>query len=252
MVHQHIVADIVFVLRLILEIGAGIFFHHAVLKIDLQILVIQTVQIYLSDMQLSVRSLKHRRCKHLAHRNIHVRHTVLKCGLPFGIPKLPDVDIQVGLIGSFSGDVHAVRLIEHVDHLLLHVAVEHVIQRIDLHRLRENILKAGADRRKRVGNDRKTALLPLDVLVRDLSALAHLIHTELLLFFTVTECLFFCLRRKRFFSEHLNHRRTRHAVRMYFFFLKCVFPRLESALHVRLVKIVRAILPVIVVILLVG
>ena len=50
----------------------------------------------------------------------------------------------------------------------------------------------------------KTALLPLDVLVRDLSALAHLIHTELLLFFTVTECLFFCLRRKRFFSEHLD------------------------------------------------
>ena len=93
MVHQHIVADIVFVLRLILEIGAGVFFHHAVLKIDLQILVIQTVQIYLSDMQLSVRSLKHRRCKHLAHRNIHVRHTILKCGLPFGIPKFPDVDI---------------------------------------------------------------------------------------------------------------------------------------------------------------
>ena len=148
--------------------------------------------------------------------------------------------------------MHTVRLIEHVDHLLLHVAVEHVIQRIDLHRLRENLLKAGADRRKRVGNDRKTALLPLDVLVRDLSALAHLIHTELMLFFTVTECLFFRLRRKRFFSEYLNYRRTRHTVRMYFFFFKCIFPRLKSALHVRLVKIVRTILPVIVVILLVG
>ena len=49
MVHQHIVADIVFVLRLILEIGAGVFFHHAVLEIDLQILVIQTIQIYLSE-----------------------------------------------------------------------------------------------------------------------------------------------------------------------------------------------------------
>ena len=93
MVHQHIVADIVFVLRLILEIGAGVFFHHAVLEIDLQILIIQTIQIYLSDMQFSVRPLKHRRRKHLTHRNIHVRHTVLKCSLSFGILKLPDVDI---------------------------------------------------------------------------------------------------------------------------------------------------------------
>lgn len=76
MVHQHIVPDILFILRSIRKIGAGIIRDHAVLKVNLQILIVQLTQINLADEQLSFRSLKHRRRKDLPHPEyLHPPHS---------------------------------------------------------------------------------------------------------------------------------------------------------------------------------
>ena len=77
--------------------------------------------------------------------------------------------------------MYPVRLIQHIDELLLNLLVQLVIQGINLHGLGKNLLKPGTDCRNRVGNNRKAALLSLQILVAHLPHRTHLMHAELLL-----------------------------------------------------------------------
>ena len=90
--------------------------------------------------------------------------------------------IQIRAVSVTAFDVHTVRRIQHINDLLLHIAVKHIIKRIDMHRFRKDFFVFFSDGRNRVSNNRKTAFLPVNVMIDQLALLAALIHIDFPLF----------------------------------------------------------------------
>ena len=77
-VAQYIFLDICLVFLLVLKILTSVRRGHAILEINLQIMVFQLIQKHTADMKFSVCPLKHRRGEHFANRNIDIGDTVFK------------------------------------------------------------------------------------------------------------------------------------------------------------------------------
>ena len=116
--------------------------------------------------------------------------------------------IQIRAVSVTAFDVHTVRRIQHINDLLLHIAVKHIIKRIDMHRFRKDFFVFFSDGRNRVSNNRKTAFLPVNVMIDQLALLAALIHIDFPLFVGIGNALLFLLRRKRLCPENFDHCRS--------------------------------------------
>ena len=75
---QDMILDIRLVLQISREIRAPVVCDHTVGKCKFQISVLQIMEIDLAHVKRSIGSLQHRRGKYFSHRNIDIRHTVLK------------------------------------------------------------------------------------------------------------------------------------------------------------------------------
>ena len=205
---QNIVLYILAVFILRIKICTGISCNSSVFKIQFQILEKEFPQIDLCDVQLSFCFLQYRRCEHFPDRNIDICHTVFKCGLFGRIGKRMNLYIQIRAVSVTAFDVHTVRRIQHINDLLLHIAVKHIIKRIDMHRFRKDFFVFFSDGRNRVSNNRKTAFLPVNVMIDQLALLAALIHIDFPLFVGIGNALLFLLRRKRLCPENFDHCRS--------------------------------------------
>ena len=78
MIVQNIFPDIGFILLFFLKVCTSIICDHSILKFDLQIFILHSMQIYFTDKQCSVCSFQCRRGEHFPCRNIDIRTTVFK------------------------------------------------------------------------------------------------------------------------------------------------------------------------------
>ena len=120
-------------------------------------------------MQKSVRPLKGRRCKHLSHGDIDIRHAVLEDRLPGRILRCLQPDRQIGPVLPASQHTDTTGRIQHIDDARLHIAVGHIIQCIDVDNGMEDLIKGGirfpalialCDLRDGEGDDGKAPLPP--------------------------------------------------------------------------------------------
>ena len=77
-----------------------------------------------------------------------------------------------------------------------------------MHRFRKDFFVFFSDGRNRVSNNRKTAFLPVNVMIDQLALLAALIHIDFPLFVGIGNALLFLLRRKRLCPENFDHCRS--------------------------------------------
>ena len=123
------------------------------------------------------------------------------------------------------------RIPYHIDDLLLHPLILRIIQSVDLNCLRKNLLELLTNLRNRVRDNGKTAFLPYDVFIYQLTVTAALIYTQFLLFFIIGQPLFLRLRREGFLAKHLDNRRTGIASRHSLALFKSSSSRFQPAFH---------------------
>ena len=233
----------------LLEIVADRRNHTPVLKLHQEIPVLDIADIDRPDIQDPIRSGKLRGSKHLAERNIHIRHAVLKLRLLLRIRKSSKLYLHVRPVLSLSDNLHILRGVEHIDDLLLHIPVQLIIQRVDPDRLLKDLRELLSDRRYRECDDRKTRLVTRDILVHDRHGKIPVFQIKILLFLRKRPRLRLVHRLKSRLTERLDDRRSRIDSRV---LLILFIRRLQNAdlpVTERLVHIDCAVIPVIIVVL---
>ena len=109
--------------------------------------------------------------KDFSNRNIYIRHAVFKIRLFRRLSKRVKLYGQIGAVAAASANVDVRCLIQFIDHDLLDVAVQLIVQCIDADRLLENRLKLRSDLRKRECNDCETRLRSRNIRVHNLHRL---------------------------------------------------------------------------------
>ena len=122
-------------------------------------------------MQFSVCSRQFRGGKDFSNRNVYIRHAVFEIRLFRRLSKRVKLYGQIGAVAAASADVDLRCLIQFVDHDLLDVAVQLIVQRIDADRLLKNRLKLRSDLRKRECNDCEARLRSRNIRVHNLHRL---------------------------------------------------------------------------------
>ena len=241
MTHQDIVTDICLVLCFICKVSTIITLNHTVLKHNLQIKILQTVQEYFRYMQCSVCSCQNRRRKHFTNRNIDICHTVLKNGLFVRIGQRMKGYGQIGTIAATTGNVYFCTTVQYINDTLLHLLILCIIQCIDHNGFCKNFLKLITDLRNRIRNDGKAALLSFDIFVCDLTGHGCIVNHQFLLAVMIMNRRLFFLRRKRFLTEHFQHSRSAMFCCLNLMLLKYGAQYFQTTLHKCFVKIERFI-----------
>ena len=104
--------------------------------------------------------------------------------------------------------MNAIRCIQYVNDLLLHITILYIVKRVDAHRLRKDFTVAVSDRRNRIRDNRKAALLTVNIFIDQLTDLTSLIHRQLLLTICVLHILRLLLRCERLRAKDINNRRS--------------------------------------------
>ena len=241
MMEQHVILQKLFVFLFVCEVFAVIAADAAILKMQLQIVILHPIQIYLRHMQHALCSGKLRRCEHLSHRNIHVCHTVFKIRLLCRIGERMEHYLHISTIFISAFDPYPFRLVQRVDDTLLNRLVRLIIQRIYLQYLIENRFKILSYLRYGERNDRKASLFRIDIFVRHRSRLALIFHRKLLLLFGKLQSLRLVFRLKGLFSKRFYHRRSRMKSRLVLILFPCRLPAFQHPGHIFFVKIQRLI-----------
>ena len=134
--------------------------------------------------------------------------------------------------------MHLFTGIQHINYFLLHILIELIIQSIQLHSFLKNFTELLSDGRKRVCNNGKAPLIPVNIFVGNLSRLISIIDIQLLLFFIITGIRLFILRLKRLLSKNLNYRRTGMDICQFLLLFKGIPQHFQSPLHKSLIQIV--------------
>ena len=148
---------------------------------------------------------------------------------------------QIRAIAPFADNPNLLCLIQYIDDVLLHLAVLHVVQRIDLHRFAEDFFKIRADQRNRICYDRKAALIPRNIRIRHLPQPVRLVYGQLILILAVHRRLRFHHRFKGGIPKYFNYGRTRMALRLLLIFQKCLFHRLKTPFHICFIQVKRSV-----------
>ena len=116
-------------------------------------------------MEYPFRPFQDRGGKHLAHRNIHVRHAIFKDGLLLRVLQRMKPYKEIRPVPISSKDMDVRPLIQRVDQSLLHLLIQPCVQGIDADDLPEDLRVALPYLWHRVGHDGKASLISRNVLV---------------------------------------------------------------------------------------
>ena len=185
MAFQYIVFNISAPLFRIIKISAAVVRDLSVLKCQLQIRILQSFQIYTAHMENARCSLKYRRGKHLAHRNIYIRHTVFENCFFLIVIEMIQFHFEICPILSPAFHMNIFPLVKCIDHCLLYFLVELCIQCIDADHFIKDFRIFLSDLRHRIRHDGKAAFFPFDIFICQLPGPAVAADRQLLLFFIV-------------------------------------------------------------------
>ena len=158
-------------------------------------------------MEMAVSAFQRRGSKHLPYRDVYVCHAVFKGCFPAPVFQRVQGNRQVCGIFPFSGNADRNAPVQHVNDVLLDVLVQFIIQGIYLYGFSKNFLECRADFRYGVGDNRKTALLPLNILVCHLRSHVGIINVQFLLFFIILAGIRVGLGRKALLPKSFHYRR---------------------------------------------
>ena len=85
MMEQNVILNVFLIFFLCLKVSAGVGRNLAVLKFQLQVNKLQSLQIYLGYMKQSVCASKNRRGEHFSYRNVYICHAVFEIAFLFRV-----------------------------------------------------------------------------------------------------------------------------------------------------------------------
>ena len=209
MVKEYIRFQELLIFGFIVEVLTAVGSDFSIFKTDFQIHIFQFIQIDLAHMKRTVGAGQLRRGKHLAHRDIHIGHTVLEDGLLRRILRLPQLHIHLRPVRPRALHIDVLALVQGVDELLLDALIQVIIQVVDLHNFPENLFVIVANLRNGPGNNCKAALVAGDVAVHQLTCLTVVRHHDLLLLCIQMQGRRTALGHKRMLAKNLHDCRPR-------------------------------------------
>ena len=234
------------------KIVAGRRNHTSVLKLHRQIFKLNPPDIYTAHIQNSIGPAKPWRREYLSHGNVHIGNTVFKFGLGRRIRKLHKIYPHIGAVTALPQNLHVLCLIQRVNKSLLDFLVLFIIQSINLNGLLKNLLKIRTNVRNWKGDNCKAGFIAGNILVCHRHGHIFIFQIQLLLFFGKGPGLFFVDRGKSFFAKYLYNRRSRIGGSLFFILLISGFKNRKLPVAERFVKIHRAVVTPVIVVLLIG
>ena len=132
--------------------------------------------------------------------------------------------------------MNAIRRIQYVNDLLLHITILYIVKCVDAHRLRKDFTVTVSNCRNRIRDNRKAALLTVNIFIDQLTDLTSLIHRQLLLTICVLHVLRLLLRCERLRAKNVNNRRSAVPRRDLLKLLPCAAFHFQTALDKWLIQ----------------
>ena len=170
---------------MIIKASAAVVRDHSVLKCQLQVLILQPLKIYTTDMEHARCPLKYGGSKHLAYRNIDICHTVFKNCFFLRIIQVIQLHFEICPVLSPAFHMNIFPLVKSIDHCLLYFLIELRVQCIDADHFIKDLRIFLSDLRHRISYNGKAALFAFDIFVRKLPRPAVVADRQLLLFFII-------------------------------------------------------------------